>query len=191
MGDAGDGAVARGSHAPQVRLRVAVALAGDEHHVRGRQRRGQMRRGGAPVAPYRPAALRPGEQVAVVVRIREREDDAEDRPAVGDETDGHRASPPAGEVVAGAVVGIDEPDRPAGLAPRAARLFAEIAPAGERIDEPRPDQALGLDVRLGLVRRTSGAAGSVEIAPQDLAGRDRRVERRLERPSPVHGPPGF
>jgi hypothetical protein len=139
----------------------------------------------AAVAPHRPAALRPREDVAFIVGICEGEDDPEDGPAIGEQADRHRASPPPGQVVARAVVGIDEPDRPARLTRRAARLLSDVAPPGERLGKARADEALGLDVRLGLVDRAPRASRVVEVAPQDLAGRDRRVESRLERPSPV------
>ena len=61
VGDARDRAEARGSHAPQVGLGIAVAVGGDEHDVRRPEAGGELGRNRRPVARYRSAAFGPGE----------------------------------------------------------------------------------------------------------------------------------
>jgi hypothetical protein len=181
MRDAGHAAVARGRRAAQVGLGIAVPAARDQHDVQRTEALGQRRADRAPVAAQGPAALGPGEEVALVVGVREREHHAQRRASVHQEADRHRAAPAAGQVIARAVVGVDQPDRRARVGTGAARFLAQVAPLREGGQQAAADQPLRFGVRLGLVDRPARATRAVEVLAQDAARRGGRGHRFLER----------
>ena len=189
MRDAGHAAEAGGRDAGRVTRRVGVPGARQQHDVERPERAARGRRGRPAVSRHRTAALRPGEQVPVVVGIRKSEDDAEPRPPVEQKRDRDGAAAAPAQVVAGPVVRIHDPERlprPAGDTPG---LLAQKAGPRQLPQQPRPDQVLGFRVGVRLVHGTARSFGAVQVLTQarpGLArGRDRDGERVREIPG--HG----
>ena len=156
--------------AGEVARRVRVPRARHEDDVPLESASGRRGRDRPTVARQRPAALGPGEEVALVVRVREGEDDAEARHLAQQQADRDRAAPSALEVVAGPVVRVHDPDRIARRPRDGARLLAEEPPAREGLEQPAADQPLGLGVGVGLVHLAPRPAGAVEVGAQEVAG---------------------
>ncbi len=178
--DARHRAIARRARALEVRLRRPVSLARHEDDVGGREGRGEPGVEGAPVPGDGPAPLGPGEEVPVVVRVAEREDDPEDRAALDQEADGDRAPAASDEVVTRPVVRIDEPDRRSGSSRRTPRLLPDVSPIGKRLEEAAPDEALGLDVGVGLVDLAARPVGKMEVVAENRGGRSRGGDGAVE-----------
>jgi hypothetical protein len=99
--------------------------------------------------------------------------------------DGDRAAAASEEVIASAVVRVDQPDGRSGAALADTRLLAEVAPRRLEGLEPRSDQPLGLEVRVRLVTQAAGTARTMEVEPQQLAPLARRCDGDRERAAQV------
>ena len=172
--DAGHRGVASRLDAPQGGQRVGIRAGPQQHDgqpVAGSSRIAVSlcrRRHRLAVSQHRPAAFRPANQIAVVVRITERVHDPQHRHAVLQGRDTDRAASPAAEEDRRPVVRINQPQLLVRLAGRVAQLFSPIAPR-KLGQQDLPDQPLGLFVDLGMPAGASRTAGPVKLGPQHRA----------------------
>ena len=173
----------------RLRLGIAVAVAGDEHDVERARASRAARRDRAAVAAERPAALGPGEEVAVVVGIGEREHDAQHGPAAR-RAGRSRPRCPGGRPGSRACRRWDRRARSARpRRPGAGRSPRRGSPSRGSAASRRPRiEPLRLGVRLRLVDRAARAVRAVEVGAQDVARRHRRgrslLRALLRDPSP-------
>ena len=91
-----------------------------------------------------------------------------------------RTPAPALQVVAGAVIGVHEPDGRSWGRLDSARFLAQIAVVGEGGQQTGANRVLGLDIGLGLVVVAPRPPRPMEIVAQDVAGSTHRRHRHLE-----------
>jgi hypothetical protein len=162
---------------PRRRARRDVCLGGEvgvlaqQHHVGGVENVWKRCTLQLDAVSTKRLAFGPGDEVAARVRRTWRVDDAENRQAVVDQSDGDRGASQRMDEGPRAVVRVDVPTWRTGFPLRGARLFADVAVVRERGDEAIADDSLDLFVDVGVVcALVSNSLATVELFADGLAG---------------------
>ena len=169
----------------RVRRRIAIRVLAQRDDVAISEAGGEGRTfDDGPVAPHR-LAFGPGDEVAAVVRRERCEDDPEHRQVPAHQRDRDRRAAEALQERARAVVGVDVPGRPRGIAHARPGLFADVVRVRERLEEPRPDERLDLVVDVRVTTATPRAVRSMEFSAQQVPGFASDLRRHREGPPEV------
>lgn len=143
-------------------------------------------------------ALRPCDEVPLVVGRREREHHPQHRHAAVDEPDRHRTPTMRLQIRTGPVVGIDQPEHPASIERLLARLLTAVSPIGIPAHQTRADEPLRLLIHVGVVSAAAGTTPSPPLRQKQCPGLlcrlDRHPEGRFQgllRRGPRHRPYSF